>query len=69
MVASGMNDPNIFIYHMRTLTTSFVKFGVCTLMLKKSPLNHIYYLKIPYITTWGALYMVARGMDDPSMSI
>ena len=34
--------------------------------LVERPLDHIYYPKIPYITTWGALYMVANGFDDPT---
>jgi hypothetical protein len=55
------------IYHIRTLTIFVVEFGGCSLVLKT--LNHIYYLKIPYITTWGALYMGGSGMDDPNMSI
>ena len=27
MVASGMDDPNVLIYHMSTLTTSFAMFS------------------------------------------
>jgi hypothetical protein len=29
-----MDDPNMSIYHMRTLTKVFVEFGGCTLVLK-----------------------------------
>ena len=35
MMASGVDDPNMFIYHKITLTTSFVEFGGCKLMLKR----------------------------------
>jgi hypothetical protein len=28
-----LGDPNMFIYHMRTLTTSSVEFGRCTLYM------------------------------------
>jgi hypothetical protein len=38
-------------------------------LLGLKALNHIYYPKIPYITTWWALYMVANGFDDPNRSI
>ena len=33
MEASGMDNTNMCIYHMRTLTTSFVEFGGCTLYI------------------------------------
>jgi hypothetical protein len=67
MGGSCMDDPNMSIYHIRILTKVFIEFGGYTLLLQT--FNHIYYLKIPYITTWGALYMGGSGMDDPNMFI
>jgi hypothetical protein len=40
MVENGMDDPNMSVYHMMTLTKVFVEFGGCALVLKKT-FNHI----------------------------
>ena len=45
MVVSGKDDPNMFIYLMRTLTTSFVEIGGCTWKLQhrgSSKSNKVY---------------------------
>ena len=66
MVASGFDDLNRSIYHVRTLTKVFIEFGGCTLGLKSLKL---YMVPWWHITTWWALYMVASGFDDLNRAI
>ena len=62
----GMHDANLFIYHIRTLTTRLIKFGRGIWMLESIKqyitLNTIY-------CHMGDPYMVVSGMDDPNVFI
>ena len=65
MVASGMDDLNRFILHVRTLTKVFVEFGGCTLCLNTlNPYMVPYGGIIPYgghCTWWQVVWMILIG--------